>query len=110
MGSDKPDVDEPDGELDDHDKPVSVPLDVEHIVLVSDGIRRSERFPYIGETSPFAPFHDADPLLQGHPRIGMSPDKLLQGLFSKDSHIRRCKDKDKFRNLKLNSGNRNFWR
>jgi hypothetical protein len=101
VGSDEPDIHEPDGELDDDDQPVSVPFDVKYKVLVSDGICRAECLPDISETGPFAPFHDTDPLLQGHPCIGMLPDVLLQGLFCKNPHVLRHKDNRVVLNFKI---------
>jgi hypothetical protein len=93
MGPDEPDIHKPDGELDDDDQPIPIPFDVEYKVLVSYGIHGAECLPDIGETSPFTPFHDTDQFLQGHPRIGMVPDVFLQGLFCKDPHVLRHKDK-----------------
>jgi hypothetical protein len=93
MGPDEPDIHKPDGKLDDDDQPIPIPFDVEYKVLVSYGIHGAECLPDIGETGPFTPFRDTDPFLQGHPRIGMVPDVFLQGLFCKDPHVLRHKDK-----------------
>jgi hypothetical protein len=88
MSADKAHIEETYRELDDCDKAIVIPHDVEHVSLVPDGVHGIKVLFDVSIACPPAGFNHGSPDLHSHKSIRVQFCELFDGLFRENPH--RC--------------------